>query len=138
MGNFPLRGPDQHSWSLEHTEDLLCLQRREKLDPFSRWVSVTFIPFFHNVLGKRFRSTIAEDPESGIVEYSDTHITGFVKVLGTVVASVLPISSIVALYFVRNILVRLGLIIIFTALFSLAMAIFSGARQVEIFAASSA
>ncbi|KAE8447378.1 hypothetical protein EG329_010792 [Mollisiaceae sp. DMI_Dod_QoI] len=138
MGNFPLRGPDQHSWSSEHTEDLLCLQQRESLDPFSRWITFTFIPFFHNAFGKRFRRPISEDLESGICEYSDKHISGFVKVMGTVVSSVLPIGSIMALYFVKSVLVRLGLMAVFTALFSLAMAVFSGAKRVEIFAAASA
>jgi hypothetical protein len=138
MGNFPLRGPDQGAWSWENTYDLLAVSRRESSDPFSRWLTDTFLPFFHNILGKRFRKPLSEDPESEICQYSETSLSNAVNVLGTVLASVLPITSIVALYFVTNTLVRLEMSVAFTALFSCCLAVMSGAKRVEIFAASSA
>ncbi|KAH6677396.1 hypothetical protein B0J14DRAFT_341472 [Halenospora varia] len=138
MGNFPLRGPDQHSWSAEYTHDLLAIARRESSDPFSRWLSDSFIPFFHNILGKKFKNSLAEDPESGIGQYSEKHLSAAVNILGTVMASVLPIVSIVVLYFVTSTVVRLGLTIVFTGLFSCALALMTRARRVEIFTASSA
>lgn len=138
MGNFPLRGPDQHSWSIEHTYDLLATARRESSDPFSRWLSDSFIPAFHNCFGKRFKKPLAEDPESEIGQYSEKHLSTAVNILGTVAASVLPIISIVVLYFATNTLIRLGLTIVFTGAFSCALALMTRARRVEIFAASSA
>lgn len=137
MGDFPLRGRDRHAWALGQTNDLIALQSRVSSDPFSRWLTDSFIPFFHRILGKRFRKPVPQDPESGICEYDEGHISGVVDVLGTVVASILPIGSIVGLYFVRHVLVRLGLIVVFTAVFSLALAVFSDARRVEVFVASS-
>jgi hypothetical protein len=138
MGNFPLRGPDQHSWSEENTHDLLAIQRRESSDPFSRWLSDSFVPFFHNIFGERFKKPLPEDPESGICNYPEKYLSTVVNILGTVAASVLPITSIVALYFVNSTLIRLGLTIVFTAVFSCALALMTQARRVEIFAASSA
>lgn len=84
------------------------------------------------------QSYIPEEPESEISQYSEERLTGFVHVLGTVLASLLPISSIVVLYFVSNLLVRLGIVAAFTALFSLALALITQARRIEIFAGTSA
>jgi hypothetical protein len=137
MGNFPLLGPDQDSWSNDHAYDLIALKRRDSSDPFSRWMTDTFVPFFHNILGKRFKKPLPEDPESEICQYSESHLSTVVNILGTVMASILPITSIIALYFVTNMLVRLGLTVVFTAIFSCSLALLSRARRVEIFAASS-
>jgi len=138
MGDFPLRGPDQDAWSAPNTYDLLALQRRENSDPFYRWLSNSFIPFFHNLVGKRFRKPLPEDPESEICQYSEAHLSTAISILGTILASILPISSIVVLYFVQNTLVRLGLSVAFTALFSFCLALVTRARRIEIFAACSA
>lgn len=55
MGNFPILGPDHDSWSPENDHDLLAIHRRETSDPFSRWLINSFVPWFHNVIGKRFK-----------------------------------------------------------------------------------
>jgi hypothetical protein len=138
MGNFPLRGPDQEAWSPDHTYDLIAVQCRESGDPFSSWLSDTLVPFFHNMFAKRFKQPLPEDPESEICQYSESHLSTVVNILGTVLSSILPITSTVALYFVTDTLVRLGLSVAFTAMFSCCLALVSRARRVEIFAASSA
>ncbi len=138
MGNFPLRGPDQNAWSPEHSYDLLAIRNRNSSDQFSRWLSDSVIPCFHKRIGHRFRKPVSEDPESAMCEYSGPHISRAVNIFGTVLASMIPITSIVILYFVRSNLVRLGLSVAFTGIFSCSLAIMTGARRVEIFAATSA
>jgi hypothetical protein len=138
MGDFPLRGPDQDAWSPDKTYDLLAIQRRESSDPFSRWLADSLVPFFHNCFAKRFKQPLPEDPESEICQYSEGHLATVVNIFGTVLSSILPITSIVVLYFVTDTSVRLGLSVAFTAMFSCCLALVSRARRVEIFAASSA
>jgi hypothetical protein len=58
--------------------------------------------------------------------------------LTTVVSSILPISSVVVLYFVRSNGLQLGMLVVFSAIFSFALALMTNARKVEIFAATSA
>jgi hypothetical protein len=123
MGDFPLRGPDQDAWSPDKTYDLLAIQRRESSD---------------NCFSKRFKQPLPEDPESEICQYSEGHLATVVNIFGTVLSSILPITSIVVLYFVTDTSVRLGLSVAFTAMFSCCLALVSRARRVEIFAASSA
>jgi len=59
MGNFPLRGLDQHAWSKENETDLIAIRRRESGEPFSRWLINTIVPYFHNRIGKRLKVRIS-------------------------------------------------------------------------------
>jgi hypothetical protein len=59
-------------------------------------------------------------------------------VVGAIISSILPTIVILVLYFVKRMIVRIGLVIIFTAIFSIALAIFTAARKVEIFSATAA
>jgi hypothetical protein len=54
------------------------------------------------------------------------------------VASLLPICSIVALFTVQSNGVRLGMLAIFSACFSLALALMTSAQRIEVFAATAA
>jgi len=138
MGNFPLRGLDQEAWSSPTTtNDLLAVEKRSSGDPFSRWITNTLIPFFHTKLFKHFKAPIPEDPESGICNYDDGKVARFVHVLSTVVASMLPITSIIVLYFVSDPHNRLAIAVAFTGLFAFCLAVTTRARRVEIFAATS-
>lgn len=61
-----------------------------------------------------------------------THIVGIT--LGTLI----PTAAIFVLYYVHDMVARLGAILAFSALFSLALAVFTKAKKVEIFAATAA
>ena len=58
--------------------------------------------------------------------------------IGTVLASMLPTLAILVLYYVKSIEARLGLILIFTSVLSVILAIGTKARKVEIFATTTA
>jgi len=58
--------------------------------------------------------------------------------VGAILSSLLPTVVILVLYFVNKMLVRIGLIILFTAIFSLSLALFTEAKKVEIFSATAA
>ena len=55
-----------------------------------------------------------------------------------IVGSALPTCSIVALYFINLALYRLLFIVLFSGVFSAALAFFTDAKRIEIFAASAA
>jgi hypothetical protein len=76
------------------------------------------------------------DPESGICDYSESTIVTVLDICGTVVSSLLSISSIVVLYFVCSMSIRLGIVAAFTTVFSLVLALITKARRVEIFVAT--
>jgi len=70
--------------------------------------------------------------------FSEDRIRSFVRLLAIVLSSVLPILSIVVLYFIPAQTARLGAIAAFSALCSVTLAALSNARNVEIVAATAA
>jgi hypothetical protein len=104
------------------------------------------------------KKPIPSDPASEIVHYPEAPLHTFLTVLVTVLASLIPITSIgqrisqrscptasaltcrakVILYFVSNTLNRLAIAVAFTGLFAFCLAVTTQARRVEIFAATSA
>ncbi|CZR51277.1 uncharacterized protein PAC_01152 [Phialocephala subalpina] len=138
-GNNPLRGLDHDTWSSpRNSHDLIAIQRRSSTDPFSQWLCNKIIPCLHRKFLGRFKKPMADDPESQICNYREGRIAKTMDVLSTVIASMLPITSIVILYFVSNTLDRLGIAVAFTGLFALCLVMTTRARRVEIFAATSA
>ena len=140
MGNFPILDLDQKAWDPPHVPDLITVQTPEQRGLFTNWLMERFIPCYHNAVGKRFkrpiRPTLGADGK--ISDYSDRTILIVLNVLGTVVASVLPISSTVLLYYVASMPARLGIIAGFMAVFSLCLALATRVRRTDIFAATAA
>ena len=81
---------------------------------------------------------ISEHLGAGIYQYDETNLGIVVRVIVTVVASVLPLCSIIVLYVIQANGLRLGLIVIQSVIFSLALCLMTNARMIEIFAATSA
>lgn len=70
--------------------------------------------------------------------FSDKRIRSLVRLLAILLSSVLPILSIVVLYSVKEDKVRLGLIVMFSALCSTAPATLSNTKNVEVITATAA
>ena len=152
----PLIGPDATAW--DDKADLILFRRSEGRDLFSKWVSRKLVPLFHEVIGNRFKVSrlpflpfsgiwlnclickkpITEAPSSRFCNYTERDLTIMVDIVGTVISSLLPISSILVLYFVTSVLTRLGIVAGFTVCFSLVLSLVTEARRVEIFAATAA
>ena len=75
---------------------------------------------------------------TNVAEYSNSGIAKVANLMGTVLASLLPVIAIVVLHLTKGTGVRLGLISIFSALFSTCLWSLNNGKVVEIFAATSA
>lgn len=60
------------------------------------------------------------------------------NIIGTLVSSLISIGSIVVLYFVTTMPMRLAIVALFTAAFSIALSLVTSGTRVEIFAATAA
>lgn len=138
MGGYPLADIDRNAWSTPNAPDIVALRDQSNIDIFSNWYCERLIPFFHSICGRMFKKPVEWDPESGLSNYSDTAVATVLDLFGTVISSLLPVSSIAVLYTVTAMSHRLGIVAGFTALFSLALAVTTNARRVEIFAATTA
>jgi len=78
-----------------------------------------------------------EPPDSPLEIYSQSRIRSAVRLLAIIVSSILPILSIIVLYYIHSEKIRLSLIVVFTVLCSIFLAFLTSATNVEIIAATS-
>ncbi|KAL4908385.1 hypothetical protein BDW74DRAFT_100270 [Aspergillus multicolor] len=131
-------GPDG-----ENARDLVTLSGRyNNVDSLTRWVFRAFVPFWHkHVLGFYYwlvGSKKKGDIEMGTVYYNDEKIVRFTRVTSTITSSVIPATSMLALYLIKDMILRLIIIIVYNIGFSIIIGLLAKARRVEVFAASTA
>ncbi|KAI1173336.1 hypothetical protein F4777DRAFT_600714 [Nemania sp. FL0916] len=138
MGNIYLLGPDSDVWENFDASELVCLKPNRTDSLVTRFLTNKLVTMFHRIIGHHFKKPDQLDIHRNTVYYSQAGVVRFSKLLGTVFASLLPIGSIVVLYYLNSMETRLALIGVFTAMFSLALGIFTNGRMVEIFSATAA
>ena len=141
MGNWSLLGQDSDTWGSvsnpeSHAPDLFTFRVRHDADPFSEWVARQFIVWFHNWIGHRFHKI--GDPDTGIIYYDDEKLLRLTYFVTTVSASLIPIISVIALYYVESVLARLSLVAVFMFLFATNLTYFASAKRIDIFVATAA
>ena len=116
----------------KYFQDMISLTPDPYREAFSR--------FLANKLGWLFLSNKErqEERQKGFTVFSDHRVRRTTKVVAVVLSSILPILSIVILYYVHSTNVHIGLIIVFSTLFSGVVALVSDARNVEVMAATAA
>lgn len=131
-----LHSADRLDADLERASDLVTMSREAvEHDFFSRWLSDQVLDKFHSLIGRHFKRPF---DETGMVHYRKLHLRAVSHLIGVVLASVIPAASIFTLYFVQNPINRLVVLLAYSALFSVCLALFTSARRVEIFAATAA
>ncbi|KAJ4260897.1 hypothetical protein NW757_001285 [Fusarium falciforme] len=91
---------------------------------------------FHRAIGDRMKVGKVIDEGSGIMTYRDSNIVKTINFIVTVIATVLPPLTILVLNSVDKTKVRIGLTVLFTAIFAIILAAFSKAKRVEILVAT--
>jgi hypothetical protein len=81
---------------------------------------------------------LGPENRSSLYYYSDEQVNGVIDIIGTVASSLTPMISIIVLYVIQSMRIRLGLVCVFTLIFSLVLALATKARRIEIFAATAA
>ena len=76
--------------------------------------------------------------DTGVWQYSDRKIKVFTYLVSVMIAAVLPASSMIVLYFIKDTAIRMVTIMVYNIVFSLALGLMVRARRVEIFAAATA
>ena len=141
MGNWSLLDQDSDTWgsisnSESHAPDLFTFRARHDADPFSEWAAHQFIVWFHHWIGYRFHKIC--DPDTGIIYYDDEKLLRLTYFVTTVSASLIPIISVIALYYVKTLSARLSLVTVFMFLFSANLTYFASARRIDVFVATAA
>lgn len=140
MGPSALTGDDSSIWGHvdepdKRAADLVALLSRQDEDPFSSWVTEKAICSLSHV---KWLQSEELSKVRGLTGCKDSTLIRIAGMVTSVVASALPILSIVVLYFVKSLEARIGVISVFNLLLSLCMAIFTKAKRTEIFAVAAA
>jgi hypothetical protein len=138
MGAFPIFGIDGDSWDAKHERDLVSLKSHKSSDPFSKWLSGTFIPGYHRYFGRKHKQPVSLNLGDGMFEYSDKTVRQATRFVSTLLASVIPLLSVTILYTVQSNILRLGIVTVLSSLFSVTLSLTTNARGIEVFAATSA
>lgn len=141
QGQGALNGADSNIWGSpkhpkSHALDLIALRSRHNEDPFSKWVTRSFIYWYYRVLGRWFRKP--SPVYFGEAGYEESRLLALTSMVTNIVASTLPVAAITVLYFVRSMPARLGIIAAFNLMFSLCLHRFSTAKRSEVFAGTAA
>jgi hypothetical protein len=124
------------AWNEDQSHDLIALNKRT--DRFAAWVANSIMPTYHRKIGHRIHAKL-DDFSLGPRYWFDIRTFALMgNILCTFLASILPSSSIVILYFVESMRTRLLITVAFSTLFSLVMSIVAPGRRYEIFAATTA
>ena len=150
-GTFMPR-PEGDAWN-EDVQDLVALSNRPTDgDVFTRWMGEIITPCFHRLIGYRIKVRLAkslvllykllydfpqeQDELTKFYDYEDSKFNSAANLISIILSSLFPPASIFVLYYVKSTVIRLVLILVFSAVFTACLSIFTSAKRVEIFAAT--
>lgn len=118
----------------EHLQqDLIKLNPRFKeFDAFTKWFTGPFLRWIYENIILR----ISPDKAHTGWDAPTASLERAINIIVVMIASVLPAISIIALFYIQKSIVRLIFILIFSAVFSACMSVFSNADRAGIFSAS--
>jgi hypothetical protein len=134
----PFYGRDSLVWGSNrdpkgHSPDLITLCPRPKEDAFSGWMVDKMITrFFCCLMFKK------ASEKHGVVGYDDSTVFRVTYWITSILASLIPIASIMVLYCIRSIPARLGAIAAFNVFMSVCLIAFTNAKRAEVFAITAA
>ncbi|KXH65576.1 hypothetical protein CSAL01_12160 [Colletotrichum salicis] len=125
-------------WDEEHRGDLLTVGGPStRSDRLSRFINDKALSFYQSTLGHRSKdgNKVGAD---GIRHYDGRKVQRAGDIVVGALSAAFPTVAILVLYFVQNLIHRIGLVIVFTFIFSVAFAMMTGAKKAEVFAATAA
>ncbi|CAG8982356.1 hypothetical protein HYALB_00014055 [Hymenoscyphus albidus] len=136
QGNSFQRGTERKTWELRlRLDDFITVKSTsDEKDATTATVTDRAITWYHNVIGSNTRAPIKKG--TAIIEYT---VTGTAtKYLVTLVSSMLPAVSILGLYFEKDLLHRIWIMLGMTFVFAAALSFGTSAKRIEIFSATAA
>ncbi|KAI9763827.1 MAG: hypothetical protein M1840_009081 [Geoglossum simile] len=157
VGNF-FRGGEGLPWSEVNSGDLVDLSScHGEKDLLTRWISNTLVLWYHKHIFNRFRvclprkqtttdaehsvnqaSTGVNARNPGIYEYDNRKLLALAETASSIISTLLLISAIVVLHNLHSPAAKLGSIVGFTLLFTIALGTTTKCRRIEVFASTAA
>lgn len=113
---------------LKEADDLVALRKPVDEDMLSKLLQDHWA----------FQSRRTTDPLDRTTVYKGQHITQIVAAISILFAAILLVVAIISLYVVNDPTTKLGLVVAYTFVFALSIALLTNARRVEIYGAAAA
>ncbi|KAL5366207.1 hypothetical protein BJX96DRAFT_169742 [Aspergillus floccosus] len=124
-------------WSEANEGDLSAIFRQQdEVDSLTKWICTDFLDWFHKRWGHRAKDKY--DLEMGARTYNYHTIKAYTHAASIVISGLLPASSIIVLYFLRETTAKLMVVFAYNLVFSWVLGFLVKARRAEIFAAATA
>jgi hypothetical protein len=138
MGPLCLESDDAYTWGTTHEpktyqHDLIALKPRINEDTFSRWIAERAL-----LLIRIFGRCLNPSTKLGTVVIYDSVIMRVTFWITSIIASMIPIASIVVLLHLKSEAARLGAIAGFNVLITVCLSIFTEAKRTDCFAVTAA
>lgn len=131
---MPLRGSGFHL--LDNESDFCTTYTGADADRMSNLIKKYF--GYHIRSSKRSPESWNLPGQRNLYYYPASRIAWIVALLSILITSVLLIGAIVALYFVKEMSRRLGIVAVFTGAFAASLGLLTNARRAEIFGSTAA
>jgi len=138
-----LHGRELRTWSKKKEYDLTSLlDQKEDRNPLSSWLEWLFTHVVNKYNGNSHYHPEPIDEDwapavpTRVAQYPRQEIAKAVTVVTTILAPILPTGSAAALFLIEGETMRLGLIVLLSFLFSIALACVGVARKVDSFVAT--
>jgi hypothetical protein len=126
-------------WKDPSTKDLVVLSGgNQPGDRLAETLSSTIIPLYHRLIGCRLHKKVEDSDFAAVWEYKKEALDLFGNLLCMLLSASVPTLSIFVLYFLRSVVARLAVIMIFSLLFSLLMTFVVEGRRSDVWAATTA
>ncbi len=140
-----LEGTEYRTWDEKNEGDLTSLNDHNKnRDVLSKWLYTLVGNVYHRLIGQdlhgrlRFKGDWQPQYTSPLTDYPDRYFVRVVDIVSTILAPLLPTVSALGLFLLSNNTVRMGLVFLFSFLFSLTLALLGVPRRIDAFAATAA
>ncbi|KAF8849629.1 hypothetical protein BDZ45DRAFT_772160 [Acephala macrosclerotiorum] len=138
MGDGFLVGVEATVWSKINFDDLITIRSPpEESDKFTKLLNGTLLDMYNYMIG-RFSKSEKKVIDGKIRVYKKKNISRISNGIVAALSAIIPTVVILTLHFVHRMIYRIGLVIVFTAVFAITLALFTEAKKIEIFSASAA
>ncbi|KAK8041638.1 hypothetical protein PG993_006161 [Apiospora rasikravindrae] len=138
VGGGFLTGIEASTWAEEHNNDFIGPIRQANLgtsDQLTDLLNGKILDLYHSIIGKRSKKRMLDNK---IRLYSPRKITKIGNAIVAAASALFPTIAILVLYFVREMVHRIELVIVFTTLFAIAISLCTNAKRSEVFSATAA
>jgi hypothetical protein len=138
--NSVLFGMDYAVWGSilkpkDYDKELVVLRSRKGTDIFSRWLGSHALKYITTLGCARYKKVNAK---YGTIATKDANVYKFTFACTSIIASLLPVLSIIALVLLDNMKKRIAIIAAFNVAISALLTMFTEAKRTDVFAVTAA